>query len=52
MCPVFPQQQTSLGSLGASAYLARSGDVEFDALYQMVLTAIPQKWTTGVGSSP
>ena len=30
---------------------ARSGQVEFDTLYQLVLTTIPHKWT-GDGGSP
>ena len=30
---------------------ARSGQVEFDTLYQLVLTTIPHKWT-GNGGSP
>ena len=30
---------------------ARSGQVEFDALFRMVLTTIPHKWTSN-GSSP
>jgi hypothetical protein len=30
---------------------ARSGQVEFDALYRMVLRTIPHKWS-GNGSSP